>query len=84
MTEEGEKGELWRKKGDVMGYFAARQAQTTLPCPDCGQPLLVERSCREAHMLCPCCRRRYDLKPFIAKADEALESFLEGLYLDRN
>ncbi len=34
-------------------------------------------------MLCPCCRRRYDLKPFIAKADEALESFLEGLYLDR-
>lgn len=66
-----------------MSYFAARQAQTTLPCPTCGQALLVERSCREAHMYCPHCRQRYDLRPFIARADEALERFLEGLYLDR-
>lgn len=66
-----------------MGYFAARRAQTTLPCPECGQALLVERSCREAHMYCDSCRRSFDLKPFIAEADEALESFLEGLYLDR-
>ncbi|WP_296304488.1 dual CXXC motif small (seleno)protein [uncultured Desulfovibrio sp.] len=66
-----------------MAYFAARQAQTTLSCPHCGQALLVERSCREAHMYCAACRRRFDLKPFIAQADEALETFLEGLYLDR-
>lgn len=83
LDRERRKGKVLEKKEDVMGYFAARQAQTTLPCPDCGQPLLVERSCREAHMLCPGCRRRYDLKPFIAKADEALERFLEGLYFDR-
>ena len=66
-----------------MASFAARQAQTTIPCPACGKALLAERSCREAHMYCEHCRQRFDIARFIARADEALERFLDGLYLDR-
>lgn len=64
-------------------FFAPRSAQTTLPCPHCGQPLLVERSCHEAHMRCPHCRKTYPLTDYVAKADRAMEEFLENCYVDR-
>ncbi len=67
-----------------MGYFfAPRQAQTTLPCPNCRAAMLIERSCREAHMRCPSCSRRYPVEQFIVKADKAMEDFLDNCYLDR-
>ena len=58
-------------------------AQTTLPCPDCKRPLIVERTCHEAHLRCPACERRFPVSDFVAKADDALETFLDGLYIDR-
>lgn len=58
-------------------------AQTTLPCPDCGHPLIVERTCQEAHLRCPACGHHFPVSEFVARADEALETFLDGLYIDR-
>ncbi|WP_297215630.1 dual CXXC motif small (seleno)protein [uncultured Desulfovibrio sp.] len=66
-----------------MSYFAPRQAQTTLPCPHCGKPMLIVRTCHEAHMYCEHCRQSYDLARFITQADDAMETFLAGLYMDR-
>ena len=57
-----------------MGFFsAARQARTTLPCPDCGQALDTRRTCR----------KEFPLTPFIPRMDEAMETFLEQLFVDR-
>lgn len=66
-----------------MGYFPPRQAQTTVPCPHCQQAMLIERSCREAHMHCPQCGRKYPLEQYIRVADKAMEDFLDQCYLDR-
>ncbi|MBD5646582.1 MAG: hypothetical protein HDQ89_02815 [Desulfovibrio sp.] len=66
-----------------MSYFGPRQAQTTLPCPSCGAPLTIERSCREVRMRCPGCGKSFPLKDFIGNADEAMEQFLENVYCDR-
>ena len=30
-----------------MSYFSPREAATSLKCPACGKPMLIERSCRE-------------------------------------
>mgnify|MGYP006898308926 CR=1 FL=1 len=38
-----------------MSYFAARQAQTTLSCPECDHKLEIARTCHEAFMRCPFC-----------------------------
>ena len=67
-----------------MGYFPPRRAQTTMPCPKCRDSKMeIVRECRSAHLYCPSCRRLYPLKDFIAKADKAMEEFLENCYLDR-
>ena len=72
------------RAGDHMGFFsAARQARTTLPCPDCGQALDIRRTCHEAYMQCSACRKEFPLTPFIPRMDEAMETFLEQLFVDR-
>lgn len=66
-----------------MGLFAPRKAETTLQCPNCGAFMNIERSCNEAYMACPKCKRVYPLADFIVNADESMEKFLENLYFDR-
>lgn len=68
-----------------MALFAARQAQTTLPCPrpGCDAKLEIARTCHEAYMRCPKCGDTHPLQKFITQADEAMEKFLEALYVDR-
>lgn len=63
--------------------FAPRQAQTTLDCPRCSGKLQITRTCHEASMVCPECGRRFPLRQFISRADDAMERFLENLYVDR-
>ena len=48
-----------------------------------GEPLLVVRRCRSAHMACPRCRKEYPLEDYIQKADKAMEDFLDNCYIDR-
>ena len=67
----------------VMSCFAPRQAQTTIPCPHCKKPLAIERSCRSARMRCPSCQKTYPLRDYIARADKAMEDFLDNCYVDR-
>lgn len=66
-----------------MALFAKRDAETTLPCPECGEKLHIVRSCHEAAMRCPHCKKDYPLKDYIGKADPAMEEFLENCYMDR-
>ena len=67
-----------------MAFFSApREARTTLVCPDCGELLDIRRTCHEAYMQCSACGHRFELAPFISKMDEAMEAFLERLYVDR-
>lgn len=66
-----------------MAFFAARDAQTTLKCPTCQNNLHIARTCHEVYMHCPNCKHRFQLQEFIAKADKAMESFLENVYCDR-
>ncbi|WP_165065078.1 dual CXXC motif small (seleno)protein [Desulfovibrio sp. ZJ200] len=66
-----------------MTFFAPRDAETSLHCPDCGTRLHIARSCREVHMYCPACRAHYPLREYIHRADEAMERFLENVYCDR-
>ena len=64
-------------------FFAPREARTTLKCPVCGELLDIRRTCHEAYMQCSSCRRRFELAPFISRMDQAMEEFLERLYVDR-
>lgn len=68
-----------------MAFFfsAAREARTTLKCPDCGKALDIRRTCHEAYMQCSVCRRQYPLALFIPHMDDAMEAFLEQLFADR-
>ena len=66
-----------------MGYFAAREAQTSLSCPACGKKLKIARSCHKAYMVCPSCGQTFPLRDFIEKADEAMEDFLNNCFIDR-
>lgn len=66
-----------------MGYFAPRDAETSLDCPVCGSKLHISRSCHEVHMRCPHCSNEFPLKDYIGKADQAMENFLENVYCDR-
>lgn len=66
-----------------MAYFSPRDAETTLSCPDCGARMHIRRSCLEAHLACPACKKEYPLKDYIGQADAAMEKFLENLYIDR-
>ncbi len=66
-----------------MFFCAAREKQTSIPCPDCGRKLLVKRTCHEAYMYCSHCRKSFALNDFIPQMDEAMEEFLENLYSDR-
>ncbi len=63
--------------------FAARDAETTLACPDCGALLHIARTCHEVYMHCPACGKKFPLADYIARADDAMEHFLEGVYCDR-
>lgn len=69
--------------GGNMGYFAPRDAETSLPCPVCGQNLRISRSCHQVRMRCPACRKDYPLADYIGRADENMEKFLENVYCDR-
>lgn len=62
---------------------APREAQTSLKCPLCSDNLKIRRSCGEVWLECPRCGEKFALKDFIAKADPAMEAFLENLYVDR-
>lgn len=66
-----------------MSLFAPREAETGFKCPECGAKLLIRRSCGEVWMECASRRHKYPLKDYAAKADEAMEKFLENLYVDR-
>lgn len=66
-----------------MSFFGPRDAETSLPCPACGAPLHIERSCHEVRMRCPACGAQFPLKDFIGNADDAMERFLENVYCDR-
>lgn len=66
-----------------MSFFGPRDAETSLPCPACGAPLHIERSCHEVRMRCPACGTQFPLKDFIGSADDAMEHFLENVYCDR-
>lgn len=66
-----------------MGYFFERKAKTGLPCPSCGEPLIIERGCKTVWMFCPVCSKKFPVRDFIAKADPAMEAFLENVYFDR-
>ena len=61
----------------------ARKVETTVPCRQCGTPLFIERTCHEVHMFCPHCGKILPLSDYIAVADEAMETFLSGVYCDR-
>jgi uncharacterized C2H2 Zn-finger protein len=64
-------------------FSSPRDAQTSLLCPQCGQTLHIARSCHEVFMRCPACTAQFPLKEYIARADEAMEDFLEQVYVDR-
>lgn len=66
-----------------MAYFSPRNAETTLPCPECGHRLQISRSCHQVQMSCPACRKDFPLRDFINRADSAMEQFLENVYCDR-
>ena len=66
-----------------MSYFAARDAETSLPCPKCQAKLHIARSCHEVFMRCPSCSERFPLKDYIRKADRVIEDFMENVYCDR-
>ena len=66
-----------------MSFFGPRDAETSLPCPACGAPLHIERSCHEVRMRCPACGTQFPLKDFIGNADDAMERCLENVYCDR-
>lgn len=66
-----------------MGYFAPREAQTSLPCPQCSEKLEIARSCHEVYMRCGHCRKIWPIKDYIQKADSIMEQFLENVYCDR-
>ena len=66
-----------------MTFFTAREAETSLACPDCGEALHIARTCHEAYMRCPACEARFPLREYIARADAVMEAFLERLHCDR-
>lgn len=66
-----------------MFFSAAREKQTTVPCPKCGKTLLVKRTCHEAYMYCRYCQKSFAINEFIPQMDEAMEEFLENLYTNR-
>lgn len=66
-----------------MFFSAPRQAKTSLHCPDCKEFLDIRRSCHEAYMHCPVCRKDFALNDFVKDMDEAMELFLEQIYSDR-
>ena len=66
-----------------MSFFAPREAKTNLECPACRNKLHICRSCHEVFIKCPVCGKNYDLKEMINQADEAMEKFLENVYMDR-
>ncbi len=61
----------------------AREAQTSLKCPECDASLLIARSCHDVIMRCAACGASYPLRRFIAEADSVMEDFLENVYVDR-
>lgn len=62
---------------------SSHQAQTTIPCKECGQTLIVARTCHRVYMHCPKCDKKFPLNDYISKMDEALEKFMENVYCDR-
>ncbi len=64
-------------------FSAPRRASTTLPCPDCGSGLDIRRDCHRAFMFCGACDEEFPLEPFIPRMDDAMEQFLEQLFVDR-
>lgn len=61
----------------------ARSVQTTVLCLVCGDALSVVRSCQDVQAQCAGCGRVVEIGEVIARADEAMELFLENIYCDR-
>lgn len=66
-----------------MAYFSDREANTSIPCPKCGKPLKIARSCHSVFFKCDKCKMHWPLGQFINHEDAAMEKFLDGVYLDR-
>ncbi|MDE5832936.1 MAG: hypothetical protein K2H64_08130 [Desulfovibrio sp.] len=66
-----------------MAYFALREKETSIKCPKCGKTLKIVRSCREVKMRCDACGSSWPLSEFINQADEAMEEFIQNVYIDR-
>ncbi len=66
-----------------MPRFFRQDAQTSLPCPACGHPLHIARTCHEVLLYCPHCKNELPLRDHIAHADKVMEDFLENVYCDR-
>jgi len=67
----------------AFGQARARSVQTTVPCLVCGGALSVVRSCQNVQAHCVGCDRVVEIGEVIARADEAMELFLENIYCDR-
>lgn len=57
--------------------------QTTVSCSVCGEALCVVRSCQHVQAQCTGCGCIVEIGDVIARADEAMERFLEDIYCDR-
>lgn len=64
-------------------FASSRVAPTTIPCKQCGKPLVAHRGCREVTLRCDTCRKSYDIKEYVHLMDDALESFLDQAFCDR-
>ena len=67
-----------------MAYLVGpREARTTIPCPHCGAPLDIRRTCWDVFMQCSGCRKAFKVESFAQQMDEAMEEFLANVYADR-
>ena len=66
-----------------MAFSSARDAETGIDCPDCGHKLRIGRDCFTVFIHCPSCGKKFPLKNMLNKGDEAMEKFLENVYIDR-
>lgn len=64
-------------------FRSPTQVETTLSCPQCEKKLTIMRNCSNAYMYCNSCKESFDLNLFIKDMDDAMEIFLENLYVDR-
>ena len=64
-------------------WRSPRKVQTTIPCKDCGVPLMAERSCHKVFLTCAACRKTVDVAAYADSFDETLEDFMGSVPCDR-